>query len=151
MLEVNRPSDLLEHVGRELGQSSWILVSQERVDLFAEATEDRQWIHVDRKRAAQGPFGGTIAHGFLTLSLLSALSCELINVTEAAMLINYGLNRVRFPSALPVGRAVCASGRLSSVDAFPGGVQLVVDVEINGERGGKPACAAVWVLRAYGE
>jgi acyl dehydratase len=107
--------DLEHHAGQDLGTSSWHVVTQERVDLFADATGDHQWIHVDRERAAAGPFGGTVAHGYLTLSLIPQLLAEVVEVTGADLAVNYGLNRVRFPAPLPTGSRVRASVECQAV------------------------------------
>jgi acyl dehydratase len=136
-------------VGDELGSSEWHLVDQARVNAFAEVTGDHQWIHVDPERAAAGPFGGTIAHGYLTLSLLPALMAEVWRVEDARMGINYGLNRVRFPSPVPVGARVRAVGRLKEATPIEGGVQGVVEATVEVEGGAKPACVAETVFRLY--
>lgn len=150
MLALQDPSELLDKVGVSLGDSSWYDVSQERIIAFAEATEDRQWIHVDPERAAQGPFGGAIAHGFLSLSLLSAMSFEMLAIDHASMLVNYGLNKVRFPSALPAGTRVRASGVVLSAEPVTGGVQAVLEMTLRRPDVDKPVCVAEWVVRAYG-
>jgi acyl dehydratase len=137
-------------VGTVLGTSAWHTVEQERVDLFAEATGDHQWIHVDPERAKQGPFGGTIAHGYLTLSLLPMLGKECYRVDGLRMGVNYGCNKVRFPSPVPVGTAVRATAELVSADPTPdGGVQVVVRYTVEGQDGGKPHCVAETVSRLY--
>ena len=138
-----------ELAGQPLGTSDWLTVSQEKVDRFADATGDHQWIHVDPERARQGPFGGTIAHGFLTLSLIPSLSAELVAIEGVRMGINYGLNRVRFPAPVPVGSRVRASIRNVSVDDFQGGIQVVNEVTISVEGQEKPACVAETVTRLY--
>ncbi len=138
-----------ELVGQPLGESDWVTVSQEQVNQFAEATGDHQWIHVDIDRARQGPFGGTIAHGFLTLSLIPALSGGLVEVEGVRMGINYGLNRVRFPSPVPVGSRLRASVRNLSVEDVKGGIQIVNEVTITVEGQEKPACVAETVTRLY--
>ncbi len=142
--------ELADAAGTDLGTSDWILVDQARIDAFAEATGDRQWIHIDPARAAQGPFGGTIAHGFLTLSLLPAFFSGLYRVDGVAMSINYGLNRVRFVSPVRSGSRVRAHSRIVSAEALPGAVQCVVEstIEIEGEQ--KPACVAESVVRFVG-
>jgi acyl dehydratase len=140
---------LLEGVGTELGSSRWIDVDQARIDGFAEVTEDRQWIHVDAVRAAAGPFQTTIAHGFLTLSLLSALVEDLLEVEGISAAINYGLNRVRFPSPVPVGSRVRGTGVLQAVTAVDGGVQAQIRVTVSTEDGAKPACVAELLIRYY--
>lgn len=141
--------DLKAAVGTHLGYGDWLRVDQERIDGFAEATGDDQWIHVDPQRAAAGPFGTTIAHGYLTLSLLPVLARGLATVDEARMSVNYGLNTVRFPSPVPVGSRVRAGVELLSVDDVPGGVQVTSRVTIEREGASKPACVAETVTRAY--
>jgi acyl dehydratase len=133
--------------GEHLGYSEWLTVTQERVNQFADATDDHQWIHVDEPRATAGPFGGTIAHGFLTLSLLSAFGPKIYRVNGIRMGINYGLNKVRFPQPVKVGSKVRAGAELVEITDIPGGKQAVSrwTVEIDGEA--KPACVAEWVTR----
>ncbi|ATL66898.1 MaoC family dehydratase [Nocardia terpenica] len=138
---------LQQAVGEEIGVSGWLTVDQERIDRFAEATGDHQWIHVDRERAAQGPFGGTIAHGFLTLSLLVPLADEATSVGGIRMGINYGLNRVRFITPVPAGGRIRARVRLDSVAEIPDGVQAVRTVTIELEGAAKPACVAETIVR----
>ncbi len=135
--------------GAEFGPSSWVEVTQERIDAFAEATGDHQWIHVDRERAAAGPFGTTIAHGYLTLSLIPAMSWEVMPRQEGGMGINYGLNRVRFPAPLPSGSRVRGTFRVDSVDEFDGGTQSTMTATIEREGGDKPVCVAEVVFRTY--
>ena len=132
-----------------LGTTEWYEISQERIDQFAEATGDHQWIHVDPERAATGPFGATIAHGYLTLSLVSKDLPELITVEQMSMGVNYGTNKVRFPNPVRVGSTVRLSGELTEVTEVAGGVQAVVTVtvEIQGEP--KPACVVETVSRFY--
>ena len=143
----HRLGELAALQGQELGTSDWVAIDQSRIDLFAQATGDHQWIHVDPARAAAGPFGTTVAHGFLTLSLLSELSAAAFEIADVRMGLNYGLDRVRFPSPVPVGsrlRAVCVLDRLEPID---GGAQLTLTVTIEREGGAKPACVATWVTR----
>jgi acyl dehydratase len=135
--------ELPNHVGQRLGASGW----QEQVRMFADATGDHQWIHLDQERAAAGPFGGTIAHGFLTLSLAPVLVNEVFEVADAGITINYGLNRVRFPAPLPVGSRVRADVTCVAVDDVPGGVQVALAVTFEREGGGKPVCVAELLLR----
>ncbi|MEV5650136.1 MaoC family dehydratase [Nocardia sp. NPDC052254] len=134
-------------VGTELGASDWMRIDQERIDLFAEATGDHQWIHVDPEKAAQGPFGGTIAHGFLTLSLLVPLANEATSVGGIRMGINYGLNKVRFITPVPAGGRIRARVHLDSVGDIPGGVQAIRTVTIDLEGADKPACVAENIVR----
>jgi len=140
---------LKKREGDHLGFSEWHEVTQEQVNQFAEATGDHQWIHVDVERAKAGPFGGPIAHGYLTLSLAPALLDEVLHVSEVAMGINYGLNKLRFPSPVPVGSKVRAGATLAEVEDVAGGVQvaLVVTFEIEGAT--KPACVAEILFRYY--
>ena len=136
--------------GQELGTSDWYEVTQEAVNLFADATGDHQWIHVDVERAkAESPFGGPIAHGYLTLSLLVPLVSQTYTVTDAKMGVNYGLNKVRFPAPVPVGSKVRARVTLKDVEEIAGGLQNTVTVPIEREGGDKPVCIAEWVTRAY--
>ena len=134
-------------VGEQLGQSDWHEITQEQVNLFAEATGDHQWIHVDPERAKDGPFGQTIAHGYLTLSLLPVLVAEIYRVEGVAMGLNYGTNKVRFPAPVPVGSKVRALAQLVELTPSAIGTQAVVRVTIEIEGGGKPACVAdvAWV------
>lgn len=136
-------------VGQHAGYSEWHEVTQEQVELFAQATGDRQWIHVDPERAAAGPFGTTIAHGYLTLSLISMLAAQVSRVDGVAMVINYGCNRVRFPAPVPVGGRVRAGVVPKSVDDVPGGVQVVNEIIIELEGSEKPGCVAETVARIY--
>ena len=133
--------------GAELGVTDWLTVDQQRIDTFAEATGDHQWIHVDPERAAAGPFGGTIAHGLLTLSLLPVLVHELYEVKGVTMAVNYGFDKVRFAAPVPAGSRVRASGTVAEVQSVPGGVQgkVVVTIEVEGST--KPACVAESIVR----
>jgi acyl dehydratase len=142
--------DLGSRIGEEIAVSPWLEVSQARIDKFAEAIEDFQWIHVDPKRARTSPFGGTIAHGFLTLSLLSHLAEMTFSVAERKMGINYGLNRVRFTSPVPAGSRVRARFKLAGFEKLDGdGVQLTWDVTVEIEGAQKPALVAEWLGRHY--
>ncbi|MGX1758913.1 MaoC family dehydratase [Streptomyces lydicus] len=141
--------ELRDAVGEELGTSDWLEIDQKRIDLFAEATGDHQWIHVDREKAAAGPFGTTIAHGYLTLSLLPAFVPQLMRVDNVKMGINYGTNKVRFPATVPVGSRLRATARIAEVTEVPGGVQLATVVTIEREGGDKPVCVAESVSRFY--
>jgi acyl dehydratase len=143
---------LAQHAGRELGVSDWFEVTQERIDQFAEATGDHQWIHVDAERAAvESPFKTTIAHGFLTLSLASALLRGALRFEGARMAINYGLNRVRFVSPVPSGSRVRGRFVLGSVEEAGGAVQAIWSVTIEREGSERPCCVAEWVVRYYPE
>jgi acyl dehydratase len=141
--------ELKARSGADLGHTRWMDVSQDRVNTFADATDDHQWIHVDQERARSGPFGGTVAHGYLTLSLLIPLFLELLEVKGAAMAVNYGLNKVRFPAPVPVGARIRLVGRIDTVDEVKGGVQAVLDFTVEVEGGAKPACVAQAVYRFY--
>ena len=137
-------------VGREIAISDWLVITQDRIDAFADATGDHQWIHVDSGRAqAETPFGATIAHGFLTLSLLSALMRDAITVEGPRMTLNYGLNRVRFVSPVPSGSRVRARVALATIDDMGESVQVTWGVTIEREGGDKPAVVAEWIVRYY--
>ncbi|MFZ0043490.1 MAG: MaoC family dehydratase [Solirubrobacteraceae bacterium] len=141
---------LAELVGTTAGPTPWQVMDQDRVNLFADATDDHQFIHVDVERAKQTPFGGTIAHGYLTLSLLAPLLAEMVEVSDAKMGVNYGLDKVRFPAPLPVGAEFRASSELLEVKEVGGGVQIKsrVTVEVKGSE--KPCCVAEALVRFYG-
>jgi acyl dehydratase len=140
-------SDLAAEVGREIGLSQWIVVDQRRIDLFAQATGDHQWIHVDPVRAAAGPFGTTIAHGFLTLSLLAEMFDTGFRIEDVRMGVNYGLNRVRFTSPVPAGSRVRGRFRLLKYEPLEGGAQLTVEATVELEGSSRPACIAESVSR----
>ena len=143
-------SELRDLIGKELEPSEWLVVTQERIDAFAEATGDHQWIHVDPVRAAEGPFGTTIAHGFLTLSLCAPLLAKaLAGLTSSGMSINYGTNKVRFPAPVPVGSRIRARVTVASVEDVPGAEQMVAVTTIEREDGDKPVCVAELVIRRY--
>ena len=142
-------ADLAALEGQEIGRSGWVIVEQASIDQFAQATGDEQWIHVDPARAAAGPFGTTVAHGFLTLSLLSQLFTAAVAFEDVRLSINYGLNRVRFPSPVPVDSRLRALCVLDSFEAIEGGAQLTITVTIEREGGAKPACVAEWVTRHF--
>jgi acyl dehydratase len=142
-------ADLRESVGKHLGYSDWHVIDQDRVNLFADATGDHQWIHVDPERARSGPFGGAIAHGFLTLSLIPLFMAEVYAVEGVRMAVNYGLNKVRFPAVLPVGRRARGGLELVEVSDVEGGVQVVARVTVEVEGGEKPCCVAESVARLY--
>jgi len=139
--------EILAAQGEELGTSEWLTITQEQVNTFADATHDHQWIHVDIEKAKQGPFGGPIAHGFLTLSLLPKLNSETFRVDNAKMGINYGLNKVRFPSPVPVGARVRATTELVDATEIEGGLQLAVKATVEIEGSDKPACVAEFLSR----
>lgn len=143
-------SDLQALVGQELGVSGWMTITQEQINQFAQATGDHQWIHVDPARAAQGPFGTTVAHGFLTLSLLPVLLESCFTIADSPMGLNYGLNRVRFPAPVPVGSRLRARAVLQQFEPLPGGgAQLTLDVTIEREGQDKPVCAAQVLVRRH--
>ena len=142
-------AELATSVGELIGPGDPLPVEQERVNLFADATGDHQWIHVDAERAAAGPFGGTVAHGYLTLSLIPDLTQRLYRVDGVRMAINYGLNKVRFPAPLRVGSQVRAAVELVSVEPVAGGYQLVARVTVTADGSDKPCCVAETVSRLY--
>lgn len=149
-LTVEKPSDLLDlEEGTDLGESSWIEITQKDIDTFADATRDHQWIHTDPERAADGPFGSTIAHGYLTLALVIPLWSELLQVEKVGMSVNYGLNRLRLPAPVPVGSRIRLQGKVASTSEVTGGVQVVADLTMEVEGSEKPALAAEAVYRFY--
>ncbi|MFF4171532.1 MaoC family dehydratase [Streptomyces sp. NPDC001744] len=141
--------ELRAGVGERLGYSDWLEVDQKRIDLFAEATGDHQWIHVDPERAAAGPFGTTIAHGYLTLSLLPVLVPQVLVVENVRMGVNYGTGKVRFPAPVPVGSRLRATAVLTEVEEVAGGVQVTAVVTVEREGSGKPVCVAESISRYY--
>lgn len=146
----NGLSDLLALKGADLGYTGWKTITQQRVDTFADATDDHQWIHVDPERAATGPYGGTIAHGYLTLALIIPLFGELLEINGITMSVNYGLNKVRFPAPVPVGAAIRLHGTVTDAAEVKGnGVEMVIDFTVETDRGDKPACVAQAVYRHY--
>ena len=142
-------SDMAGLVGQEIGVSEWITVDQARIDGFAEATGDRQWIHVDPERAAAGPFGTTIAHGFLTLSLLPEMGASAMQVNDTRMGVNYGLNRVRFTAPVPVGSRLRGVFKLRAFEPIAGGAQLTMEVTMQREGSDKPVCIAESLARRF--
>jgi acyl dehydratase len=140
---------LKERVGDHLGYSEWHQVTQEQVNTFAEATGDFQWIHVDVERAKQGPFGGPIAHGYLTLSLGPLLIPQIVKVEGIAMAVNYGLNKVRFPAPVPVGSKLRLGATLAGVEDIAGGVQVTMGMVYELDGGDKPVCVAEIDYRYY--
>ncbi|MEU9345814.1 MaoC family dehydratase [Streptomyces sp. NPDC048278] len=148
-ITVNGLDELKKLAGGDLGTSDWIEVTQDRIDTFADATGDHQWIHVDPERAAEGPFGAPIAHGYLTLSLFIPLFTELLDVQGVTTKVNYGLNKVRFPSPVKVGSRIRLAARLTEVEDVPGGVQIAVDGTIEIEGGAKPAAVLQSLSRFY--
>ncbi|MFI6643340.1 MaoC family dehydratase [Streptomyces sp. NPDC050504] len=141
--------ELRAGVGEQLGHSDWLEIDQKRIDLFAEATGDHQWIHVDPERAAAGPFGRTIAHGYLTLSLLPLFVPQVLRIEGMKMGVNYGTDKVRFPAPVPVGSRLRASAVLTGVTEAGGGVQVTALVTVEREGGAKPVCVAESVSRYY--
>ena len=135
--------------GEELGTSDWFEVTQEAIDAFADVTGDHQWIHVDPERARATPFGGTIAHGYYTLSIAPMLSDQIFALEGFAFAINYGLDKVRFPAPLPVGSRVRMHARLTALRDVPGGAQMTVEVTFEREGGDKPVCVAETLARVY--
>ena len=141
--------DLIPMVGQHIGYSDYRTVTQEEVNLFADATGDHQWIHVDPVRAASGPFGHTIAHGYLTLSLIPVLLASVLQVDGVSMGVNYGTNKVRFTSPVPVGSQVRAGATVAAVETIPGGAQIALDVVVEVKDAPKPSCVAQVVYRYY--
>lgn len=150
MRSVARLLDLEGSIGEELAVSNWIAVDQERINQFAQATGDHQWIHIDPVRAASGPFGATIAHGYLTLSMLPLFIDDALKFEDVAMSVNYGLNRVRFMSPVTVGSELRARFRLKSLESLPdSGIQMVLEATIEKKGTDKPVCVAETVTRRY--
>lgn len=149
MTHYDKLQDLAPKVGQEIGVSDWVTIDQKRIDLFAQATGDHQWIHVDPVRAAKGPYGGTVAHGFLTLALLPELGQAALQIGDVRMGINYGLNKVRFPAPVKSGARVRGRFKLLALEPLPGGAQLTMEVTIEIEGGDKPACVAESLSRRY--
>jgi acyl dehydratase len=148
---LDTPDSLKQYLGREIGVSQWLTITRERIAQFAEATEDRQWIHLDRERAErESPYGTTIAHGFLTLSLISRFMKDVIQVQSGiGMVVNYGLNRVRFPSPVRSGSKIRARITLLNVKEVPGAYETTFSVTIESEGGEKPCCVAESIVRYY--
>ena len=142
-------AELKQAEGDDLGTSEWHEVTQQAIDAFADATGDHQWIHVDPERAKQTPFGGTIAHGYYTLSLAPMLTEQIFDLEGFAFAVNYGLNKVRFPAPLPVGSRVRMQARLKALEEVPGGAQMTVEVTFEREGGDKPVCVAETLARIY--
>lgn len=143
------PAELLGSEGRHLGYSDWLEIDQHRIDLFAQATGDHQWIHVDPERAAAGPFGSTIAHGYLTLSLANFFLPQILEVQNVSMGVNYGCEKVRFPAPVPVGSRIRGGGEVISAQEVKGGVQVVVRITVEIEGGDRPACVIDTISRFY--
>ncbi len=150
MREFSSLAEMQALVGQELAVSEWVEITQERVNIFADATDDHQWIHLDLERCArESPFGGPVAHGFLTLSLISGLFARALCMVDAKMVVNYGLNKVRFPAPVPVGSRVRARLTLQQVEPVDGGAQLEWGVIVEREGGAKPVCVAELLVRRY--
>ncbi len=145
----SHPQDLLAAVGQSLGHTDWLEMEQERVNLFADATGDHQWIHVDPERAKDGPFGATIAHGYLTLSLANLFLPQLMEVQNVSRGVNYGCDRVRFPAPVPVGSRIRGAGEVISAEEVKGGIQVVVRITVEIEGGERPACVVDTISRFY--
>jgi acyl dehydratase len=144
--EFSTLDEVLHSAGASLGQTEWLEITQEQVNRFAEATGDHQWIHVDTERAAKGPYGGTIAHGYLTLSLIARFGGELFDVQGVSAKLNYGVNKVRFPAPVPVGSRIRAAASLGAAQQTPAGVQVSLQWVIEIEDSAKPACVAETVV-----
>jgi acyl dehydratase len=146
---INGAEEAKSLVGEHLGYSPYVEITQEQVNLFADATGDHQWIHVDVEKAKSGPFGGPIAHGYLTLSLGPSLQPQVVQFTGFSMGINYGANRVRFPSPVPVGSRLRLGVKLLSVDDIDGGIQMTLESTFECEGATKPSCVAEIIVRSY--
>jgi acyl dehydratase len=149
MRSFEKLSELESLVGQNIATSDWITVSQERIQLFADATGDHQWIHLDAERAAKGPFGTTIAHGFLTLSLLPEMGASAMEVRDTRMGVNYGLGKVRFPAPVPSGSRLRGHFKLTKFEPLEGGAQLTMEVTMEREGSDKPVCVAESLARRY--
>ena len=147
---IQNPDELLGYIGQDLGTSGWLEIPQRDINLFAQATHDDQWIHTDVERAKSGPFGGPIAHGYLTLSLLIPLWSQILVIADLGMAVNYGLNKVRFPAPVPAGSRVRLTASLAAAEQIKGGgVQATVDAVMELEGTDKPVCVAQMVHRYY--
>jgi acyl dehydratase len=147
----NHPNELLENVGKQLGESDWLEIDQNRINLFAEATGDHQWIHVDPEKAKDGPFGKCIAHGYLSLSLVNKFLPKIVDVRGIKMGLNYGADKLRFPAPVPVGSRVRGVGELIAAEEVKGGVQSTVRVTVEIEGSDRPACVIDTISRYYPE
>lgn len=148
---IEKPQDILGMAGTSLGPTDWLVIDQDRVDKFADATNDHQWIHVDRQRAKDGPFGGTIAHGYLTMSLASFFLESMIDVRGYGFGVNVGTDRLRFITPVPVGSRIRGTGEIIGAEEKGGGIQSVVRVSIEVEGEDKPACVIDTISRYYPE
>ena len=142
-------ADLRPLIGEGLGSSSWVEITQQRINTFADATGDQQWIHVDPERAKDGPFGGTIAHGYLTLSLVAPMWIEVLDVTSVHTMVNYGLGKVRFPAPVPVDSRLRLNATLAGLEDVPGGAQLTIGALVELEGAAKPVCVAEIIYRYF--
>ena len=149
MRTISGLAELKQAEGDDLGTSDWHEVTQEAIDAFADVTGDHQWIHVDPKRAQDTPFGGTIAHGYYTLSLAPMFNEQIFGLDGFAFAVNYGLNKVRFPAPLPVGERVRMTAKLAGLEEIPGGAQIMLELTFEREGGDKPVCVAESVVRVY--
>jgi acyl dehydratase len=149
MLTLNGIDDIKARIGQELGVSDWHEVTQQAINDFADVTGDHQWIHVDVERAKDTPFGGTIAHGYYTLSLAPMFTEQVLSLDGFAFAINYGLNKVRFPAPLPVGSRVRMKARLAHLEDVPGGAQMTLELTFERDGGEKPVCVAETLARVY--
>lgn len=143
------PSELLNNIGKHLGYSDWLLIDQNRINLFADATGDHQWIHVDPVKAKDGPFGACIAHGYLSLSLVNMFLPQIVDVQGIKMGVNYGCDKVRFPAPVPVGSKLRGAGELIAVEEVKGGVQATIRVTVEIEGNERPACVIDTISRYY--
>ena len=146
---INGVDELKSLVGEHIGYSDWVEITQDQVNQFADATGDHQWIHVDVERAKEGPFGGPIAHGYLTLSLGPVLQTQVFRLEGVTMGVNYGANKIRFPAPVPVGSKLRLGVKLLSVEDIAGGVQMVSEFTFEGDGAAKPSCVAEVLLRSY--
>ena len=150
MREFATLADMQAAVGQEVAVSEWVAISQQRIALFADATDDHQWIHVDAERAArESPFGGTVAHGFLTLAMLPALLARAVRMVDMKMGLNYGLNKVRFPAPVPAGSRIRLRLHLAAIAEIEGGAQVTWQMTVEREGGDKPVCVAEFLMRRY--
>ncbi len=150
MLTITSIDEAKTHEGQEIGVSDWHLVTQDAINTFADVTGDHYFIHTDPQRAKETPFGGTIAHGYFTLSLIPLLSRQVFGMEGFTFALNYGLNRVRFPSPMPVGGKVRCTVKVAEVQEIPGGAQTMMEMTLEREGGEKPVCVAETLVRAYG-
>ncbi len=145
------PADLKSALGEHLGYSDWLEMTQDRIDKFADATGDQQWIHIDPERAKQGPFGACIAHGYLTLSLVNLFLPQIVEVQGISMGVNYGSDRLRFPAPVPVGSRIRGGGELIQLEEVKGGVQATIRVTVEVQGQDRPACVVETISRYYPE